>query len=172
MNDVTDRVESLERLLEDQETISERLLAVMERERRATIDLDLDTLREALFEKETLITTLGAMERMVVQYLRDEAGEDPSGDPPATVTEVIERRRAEIGEPSALRLIARRDRVRGLHRRIRELGEHELRLVEHSLHSMDLSLRIIRNRIEPDRVYSPSGRMRSSQELRLFHRGA
>lgn len=169
---MSERVDTFERLLDDQVSVSERLLAVMERERRATVELDLDGLRDALFEKETLLGALAAMEEALVRFLRTEAVANGSTETAATVTDLIERMRPSVGEATTLRLIARRDRVRALHRQIRELGEQERMLVEHSLRTVQLSLKIIRNRIEPDAFYSSAGRARPAQERCLFSRGA
>jgi len=165
---VSDRLATLEKLLADQVGLSEKLLGVMEREKEAAVGLSLDGLRQALFEKETLLGTLTVMEQSLIKHLRAHAAALGIPETEATVTRILER----IGGDRAARLLPLRDELRALHQRIQDLNVEERHLMEHSLRSAQLSLRIIGNRLRPAGVYSRSGSVDSTQGVRLVSKGA
>ncbi|MBZ0254352.1 MAG: flagellar protein FlgN [Candidatus Methylomirabilis sp.] len=159
---------TLEHLLSDQISLSEKLLATMSREKDAALRLDLEALREALFEKETLLGALSAMESTFIRHLRTQAARLGVPEDEATVTRLIEK----IGGASAAALVRLRDKLRALHVSIQELNREERHLVEHSLRSIQLSLQIVGNRLRPCTLYSRTGAVNAVQGVRLYDRGA
>jgi len=129
------------------------LSAVMTKEREAALQLALDALNEAEFEKENILSALGLLEekrRHLVSRLADMLG---CPEPAMNLTMISQR----VGEPFAGRLQQIASELSALFKSLQAANQRNKQLFEHSRELLAGSLQLFGEAMAPTPTYSATG---------------
>ena len=136
----------------------QRLLDNMEREQRALVSNDVETLDSMVAEQQNLTTQAGRLEAertKVVNLLSTVLGEEPDS---VTLKRLVEQAQG----PHSERLSEMRETLIDLQEKIRRTNRHNLLLIKQSMKYVDKTLQILTGGDGSEGLYAQSGKVENA----------
>ncbi len=142
-------------VLEDQASLYQTLLSVLQREHAAIVESKHDKLNEAVIEKETLILKIQNLENKRLNILDGLA--NSLGYPAQDLTL---RKLSQLTEnPSSGLLNTCRSNLLSLTDRVREANDRNKSLLTHAINLVKGSMVLLNNLMASNSIYYPSGKI-------------
>ena len=147
--------EKLIGLIEDEKRLYGLLLTILQEEKAAALASRLDTLDQAVKEKENVLLKIRILEEQRINLLTQIA--EALGEPVHRLT--LKRLAEHLPEPHAVRVLACRSSFKSLAQSIQELNNSNRRLFQRSLELIKGSINLLGGLRAPAPVYCPTGKL-------------
>jgi flagellar biosynthesis/type III secretory pathway chaperone len=153
-------IDQLIGLLERENEIYQSMLVVIDKERRAAVQSDLNELKNAAEEKENIIANLRRYEEQRIQLTRSMAEAYGYSFEEFTITKLARL----VDEPYAGRLIQAKSDLSTVLNVVGDAGQRTKQLFEHSLELLRGSLNLISEMTQISTVYYSSGNIQRTYQ--------
>lgn len=139
--------------LEQTQHLYEDLLAMVQKERSAVLNSDVDQLNAVLVDKETLLAQLGQLETLRMRQLEQIAGQLQLPVAQLTLSALATHASAQ----HARQIHSKRNALRQLTSTLSKANEENRSMLSHCLNLVQGSLQFLHHWITPPSVYGASG---------------
>lgn len=153
-------INELLRVIERESEIYRSMLAVIEKERKAAVQSDLDALNSAAKEKENILVKLGIVEEQRIQLVKEMA--EALGCLPGEIT--ITTISQVVGEPFAGRLRIAGNDLSTVLNSVRDANHSNKQLFEHSIELLKGSFNLLSGLTRSDTVYYRTGNIQRAYQ--------
>ena len=153
------KLEQLISLLKQETEIYRSMLDVVDREKDAAVQSDLDALQQTAIDKENLIAEIHQKETLRRQSVLDLAVALGISDQDLTLTQIAQ----VVGEPFAGELRQVNDNFSSVLKKLQTANERNKLIVEHSLALLRGSFQLLNELLAPSTVYYRTGNLQSSK---------
>ena len=153
-------INELLRVIERESEIYRSMLAVIEKERKAAVQSDLNVLNIAAEEKEDILVKLGIVEEQRTRLVKEMA--EALGYPPREITLTMISQ--VVGEPFAGRLRRAGNDLSTVLNSVRDANHSNKQLFEHSIELLKGSFNILSELTRSDTVYYRTGNIQRTYQ--------